>query len=250
MRPRRALVGLLLLAFACTPTSRLRPEAAEAAPAAEPATFTPAAPIFGESVLDASSDASPVAVKLLGVRVGKPPLRFFYVRLTLTNRREHPVWLLFPYWIDDPLPATPVFTADRSLGAPFVGKGHGGEGGQAVEVALLGNPGFRVFHLPPRGRVVFDAYSFEGWKDVTSVDVWEVAALKVNGVRALERWLPYTTLSDPDVHVGMDAPQWTNLDWDRERGGSRVDYPDEPVREVTAEILQRRRITLPVAEAL
>jgi hypothetical protein len=223
---RRALVGLLQLAVACTPTSRPRPDPAPA-PAPEPA------PV--------AADAPAITATLLGHRMGKPPLRFYNVRLTLVNRHERAVWLVFPYYADGALPASPTFVADPSPRPPFSGRGHDGAGGRVVEVVMYGDPGFRAFHLPPRGRVVFDDYSFDAWKPIEGVEAWEVAALKVDDNLPLERWLPYTTLSAPDVRVPEDS-EWANLDWDRERSRSRDDYRDEPVGIVTAEVIRRSQI--------
>jgi hypothetical protein len=227
---RRALVGLLLLAVACTPTSRPGPDPA---PAPAPAPVAELPPV--------AADASPVTATLLGRRMGKPPLRFYHVRLDLVNRHDRPIWLVFPNYAEDALPASPVFSGEGSSHPPFGGKGYDGAGGQVVEVDMYGDPGFRAFLLRPRGRVMFDLYSFSAWKDVDGIEAWEVAALKVNDDLPLERWLPYTTLSDFKVRVAENT-DWTNLDWDREESRERTDYRHEPVRTVNAEVLQRWQI--------
>lgn len=231
---RGAIVGLVQLVVACTPTSRPKSEAAVSAPAPVAASVPVAEPAADE----------PITATLLRYRMGKPPLRFYTVRLILDNRREHAVWLLFPDSADDALPDSPVFVASGSLRQAFSSRRHDGVGGEVVEVIMYSDPGFRAFLLPPGGRVVFDDYAFDAWKSVEGVEAWEVAALKVGDDVPLERWLPYPALSARDVRVTQDS-EWTPLDSERSR--SREDDRDEPVSFVTASVL--RRLNVPFRDA-
>ncbi|MEZ4383920.1 MAG: hypothetical protein R3A79_21490 [Nannocystaceae bacterium] len=218
MRPRFALVGTLHLALvSCAPSSK---------PAPEPA---------------------PVEATLLYVRKGKPPLRSYATHLTLVNRHDREVWLLFPYNGDEDLPPSRVFTTENSPAIPFVSTAHDGPGGRVVGVRMLGTPGFRAFRLPARGRVVFENFAFPARSPVEEIPYWEVSALVVDDDAPLERWLPYETLSDPDVRLPEDNDEAINLDWDYEQSRRRDDYPNQPVRQVTAEVLQRSTIRLGAA---
>lgn len=223
---RRALVGLLLLAVGCTPSSRPRPDATPA-PTRE---FAPLDP-----------DAPPIKATLLSMEMGKPPQRYYNVRLSLVNRHDRAIWLVFPRYADDALPASPVFPTAGLSHPPFDGKAVVGEG-RAVEIDMFGDPGFRAFFLPPRGQVEFNSYSFGAWKDTSGIEAWEVAALKVDEKTPLDRWLPYATLSDAFVYVEKSDPAWSSLDWDSDSSRGRDDYPPGPVRSVTAEVIGRWQI--------
>ncbi|MCY1013641.1 hypothetical protein OV079_50560 [Nannocystis pusilla] len=223
----RHVVGLLQLAVACTPTARREPEAVPT-PAAESAPVVPdappstaasrrepeAVPAPAVELAPVDPEASTITATLLGHSMGKPPLRFYNVRLTLVNRRGHAVWLVFPDHAEDALPAAPVFVSNSAPYLPFGGKAYDGAGGRVVEVTMYGAPGFLAFHLPPHGRVVFDDYSFDASESVDGIDAWEVATLKVDDKLPLERWLPYEALSAPEVRIAADT-EWINLDSSR-----------------------------------
>lgn len=195
-------------------------------------------------------DPAPVRAVLLSTRMGKPPLRFYSVRLTLENRHERSMWLLLPSYISDTLPAAPVFSAEGAQVVPFGGKGYVGDSGEVVEVVMYANTGFSAFHLPPGGHVVLDGYVLEAWKAVERFEAWEVAELWVNRVLPLERWLPYPSMSSADGVVPREAiDDWRNLDWDPARSRGRADYPAEPVQEVTAELVRRWQVPLEDAAA-
>jgi hypothetical protein len=155
---------------------------------------------------------------------------------------------MLPYWGEDALPKSGVFANKDWEGQPFGGKGYKGAGGSAVEVSMYGGKGFHAFRLPAKGRLELDGYSIETNKDISGATVWEVQQLKVNGKTPLEKWLPYDTTCGKKVKIGWEmlTVDWKNLDWDREKLGSREDYPKEKVEDVRAEGIRSWSIKLPM----
>jgi hypothetical protein len=179
----------------------------------------------------------PVRADYLGNGDGKPPLKFHYLRLTLVNEKDKPVWLVLPYWGDTPLPEKGVFPNKNWKGQPFGGEQFDGKGGSVVEVCMYGGDGFKAFRLPPKGHLELDGYTIDATKDIDELVVLEARELKVNGKTPLEKWLPYATTSSEKVKVGSRELNIDkkNLDWDAEKHDSRDDYPKEKVEEVKAE---------------
>jgi hypothetical protein len=187
----------------------------------------------------------PVEAVLLSTRGGKPPLRFYDVRLTVENRRDRPVWVLLQYFADRPLPASGEFVDEGLHAVPFEARQYAGAGGKAVEVTMHGGAGFRALRLPAGGRVVFERFEVKAWREVSRLEVWEASELRVNGRAPLERWLPYGTLCGKEVSVPASAMgRWENLDWDAERCQGRQDYPKEKVGKVTATVITRWTVRL------
>ena len=175
----------------------------------------------------------PVRVQLLGIREGRPPLRAYTLRLTMSNPHNRPTWLLFRYWGDKPLESSGVFPGTGEVRTPFGGRGYRGKDGEAVEVRLYGGNGFVAYQLPAHGTLTFEGFAVEAWGPINEVEVWEASALLVDGRTALEAWLPYNTLSGKGVVVPRGA-DWENLDWDRAVSRPRTDYPKGPVKQVKA----------------
>src|SRR5262249_25075644 len=152
---------------------------------------------------ETNGPAPSVSVKFLGKTGGKPPMRLYDLALEMTNPRDHPVWLLLPYYGDEVLPDKGAFQSnfDQPFGGPeYAGAARGG-GGKAVEVHFLGDPSFRAFRLPARAKVALARFTVETWSDITQTQFVEASSLRVNDRTPLEEWLPYTTLSDRTASV-------------------------------------------------
>jgi hypothetical protein len=175
----------------------------------------------------------PAKATFLGVKGGKPPLRFFRVALDLENPRDYPVWFLTRYYGDKPLAANGVFKADGGPSQPFGGQGYDAGKGKVVAVHYLGNDPFIGLYVPANARIKYDEYTIEAWDDITGMELWEVSSLKVNGRTPLEKWLPYETTSDSKAIIPAQT-DWTNFDWDAVKLRSRTDYPKEEVKTVNA----------------
>ena len=179
---------------------------------------------------------APVQAVFLGRSVGKPPLTFHSVRLTLENRNDKPVWFVLPYWGDKAIPEKGVFPNKNWNGPPFEGHEYQGDGGSAFEVYMFGGNGFKAFRLPAKGRIELDRYTVEAWQEIKEIVVLEATDLKVNGKTPLEKWLPYGITSGDKVKVKAEAFLSSKyLDWDAEKSRKRDDYPKEKVDDVKAE---------------
>ncbi len=191
---------------------------------------------------------SPVQIIVLEQRGGKPPMRSYFVKLLLANPSDKALWLLLPYYGSGPLKADARFTPS-SNGEPqcFVGKQfNGGKNqgeGTAIEIALIGEKGFRAFRLPPHASIQFDRFPIEAWKNVNKMELWEASELRVNGKTALENWLPYSTLSAAKARIPANT-DWTNLDWDAKTQKSRTDYPKETIKSVVATISHKWEVSI------
>src|SRR5262245_28714368 len=62
----------------------------------------------------------------------KSPLTHHSVRLLATNHHNHPVWLVLPYYGENPMPKDGTFLNKGEVGQPFQGKKYKGKGGAAV----------------------------------------------------------------------------------------------------------------------
>jgi hypothetical protein len=187
--------------------------------------------------------SAPAKVSLVWKRSGKPPLRYFHVKLELTNRYDRPIWLLTSCVAETPLNASGKFAAGMFVGKRYDGWNKRGKAA-AVEVEFIGH--FRALFLPPKTTLTFDDFSLESGTDVESCEFWEVSSLQVNTRTSLDKWLPYKVLSDADTRIPAET-DWKNLDWDSDRLGSRVDYPKESVKSVTATVI--KKWTVPIEGA-
>ena len=234
----------LALVLACTDgRSQVRPTT-------DPALSAPEQSAPEDPNSPAITPGAPVTAELLRRRMGKPPMRSYGLFLTLENRHDRPIWLLFPPFLDDRLvvqtTADPAIVRFDSRGGDFGGNGYPGRARQVIEVQLFGGAGFRAFHLPARGRVVLDGFGLSGSSDVDRMDVWEVDELRVNGRRPLEEWLPYPVTARVGAVV-TDFGNGENMDWDYDRDRKRDDYPDEKVTHVDARV--RARWVVPLVGA-
>jgi RNA polymerase sigma factor (sigma-70 family) len=195
---------------------------------------------------ETNGPAPSVSVKFLGKRGGKPPAERYDLALEMTNPRDHPVWLLLPYYGDEVLPDKGVFKSnfDQPFGGEDYDGGPNGGEGKAVEIHFLGDPSFRAFRLPAKAKVAFARFGVETWSHIARTQFAEASSLRVNDRTPLEEWLPYATLCDrtASIPAGTD---WRNKDWDPAKLRSRTDYPKEVVKTVTAVIERKWFVLIP-----
>ena len=144
----------------------------------------------------------PIRITLLEQRERTPTWKYQYLRVTLMNRRSHPVWFLLPSFTHEPLASNGIFLLDKDWKyRPFGGSEYGGEGGSAVKVSMYGGSGFEAFRLPSHGEVTLEGYCMQGSVFLKETVIFKVSQLKVNGRTQLESWLPYGTISGKMVKV-------------------------------------------------
>lgn len=186
----------------------------------------------------ATDGKPPVEIRYLSTRGGKPPLRFVKVELTMTNRRDEPLWFITRYYGDQALQGEP-FKGDRRDRTPMEARASPGRGGgRTIELRFYGPAHFRACRLPPGGVVRYEAYSIDAWSDIREFEVWEVRSISVNGTTPLETWLPYKTMSDGDVVVPEGAES-QNLNWDPARSRPRDDLPSDPVEFISTDVVKK-----------
>jgi hypothetical protein len=175
--------------------------------------------VFANTVVAVSQSQNetkqePVKAELLSTWKGKPPLKFYSIRLSLFNKEKVPVWFILPYFADRPLSARGVFMLDDWRGAAFGGTRFKGQGGSAIEIVMHGL-NFRAFLLPAKGKLHLNGYTIKvSMEDVNELKIMEARKLNINGKIALEAWLPYSPLNGNNVIVdsmGFSLPE--NLDW-------------------------------------
>lgn len=197
---------------------------------------------------------APIRIGPVTKRLGKPPLVLYSCDVEFINHRNEAVWLVMRYWGEQPLDNSDVlsnvgpwkqpFDATRYLSNPR-------NKGQTVIVNYLSDNGFKAIRLPKGGSVKFDEYGFEAWKPVTDFEIWEVRALFVNGRTRLERWLPFATMSDLDVHVVKEDSydNMISLNWDERINDDRRDFPKQRVRFVRMQVLKKWILPLNIKAA-
>lgn len=184
---------------------------------------------------------APMSVTFHANRMGKPPLRFYDVTLSLRNDSSEVRWFVIRSSQSRPLPKhTGRFSTVGSFKIPFGGKSFAGpRGTRAIQVTCFGAAhGFLAFRVAPKSRLTLAHYTLDSGADVSDVEVWTARAIRVNGKTLLERWLPYGTLSSKGARADGRA-RWTNLDWDPAKNLRRTDYPKEAVTHVEVEITGR-----------
>jgi hypothetical protein len=192
----------------------------------------------------------------LETRGRKPPLQTFFVRLSITNRRDQPVWYITRYYGDKPLPKEEPFQASSPwkktyvIGNAYNGERYGGRG-KFRTISFLGadrpvSHSFFAFLLPAGGHLEHDFFPIDAWSDITSWEVWEASALKINGQTPLQDWLPYEVMTDKETHITrqaslstmhQDAFQW-------KPGRSASDFPEEEVKSIVPTILAKRTLRI------
>lgn len=198
---------------------------------------------------------SPVRIGSTTKRSGKPPMILYDFDVEFINRRAEPVWLVMRYWGDHPLNKSNVFTNLGPQKQPFEATqylSNPRSKGQTVIVHYLSDNGFKAIRLPKGGKVKFDKYSFEAWKEVSHFEIWEAGSLLVNGKTPLEKWLPFTTISAVDVHVVEESgyDNMISLEWDESINNYRKDFPKGRVRFVTVQALRKWMIPLKIKNAI
>jgi WD40 repeat protein len=190
-----------------------------------------------------AQEPAPVRATFIEERGGKPPMRFYHVKLELTNPRDRPVWLLLGYYGDQPLNPDAKFATD-SDGSPQTITGMFFDGdknkgwGKVIELHAGGDKGFRAILLPPRATIRFDNYAISAWNAVNTIQVWEASDLAVNGKTPLQNWLPYAAMSDQKARIAPNT-DGTNLDWDAKASKSRTDYLNEKITSIDAAVLKK-----------
>ena len=193
----------------------------------------------------AQEDEVPVTIELQTSHNGKPPMELYWVRLTLTNKQNKPVWYVLPLSGEERIPESGVCLSNAKQ--PFEANRYAGdEKGNVIEVEMRGN--FIAFQVPANGAIVLDGYRLESWKKIDSIEIVQAQEIQVNAKTLLEKWLPYSTLSSEKVTVSFKTidhfsnPE--NLDWDAKTMKSRTDYPKEDVATVKMDIVHRWEIKL------
>jgi len=188
------------------------------------------------------STYNPVKIKFLKQQGGKPPLKFNYTDLSITNNNDSIRWYVFPYNLNDSLRANGNFKADQPWETGEIG---GKKYTDSVtllhitDVDFIGADQFIAFCIPAKSTMSFGNYIFESWGDTTykTVQVWEVRNLMVNGIMPLNKWLPYDVVCSNNVQYVSkygSSWDWSNYDWNNQNNQPRIDYPKEVVTNIQA----------------
>jgi hypothetical protein len=161
--------------------------------------------LTGVRPASAQPPEGPVSITYVRGGVAKPPGLSFYANLRLHNSKPTPLWFLLPYDLDRPLAEDGVFRVEDWLDKPFVQDTLYGRGkdrfGEACRVTLIGR--FRCYRLAPGATLAVSDEPFHASRGTRprTVQVWEAAALLVDGATPFEKWVPFNISSDPDLSV-------------------------------------------------
>jgi len=180
---------------------------------------------------------APVKIKFLLQNSGKPPLKFNFVNLTITNNNDSLRWYLFPWWLNDSLQKSGKFKTYSPWDPGEIGGRKYPDSltsFQIVDIDFTGEDPFIAFCIPPKSTMTFENYIFESDGDTVykTAEIWEVKNLMVNGKTPLDKWLPYDVKCSLNAQLKSkngSSPDWTNLDWDTKANKPRTDYPKETV---------------------
>ena len=203
------------------------------------------------SCLLLDSNICPVSIKLTGQRLGKPPLKFNYINISIKNTSEYMKWFILPSWGDDTLKKDGNF-GDK--GNPDYNNIEGRKytdsltSSNLIEIRFIADyveDGFIAFCLPPDSKLNFENYTIESWRDIPDMEIWEVDNLIVNGKSPLKDWLPYDVFSSiSDTFKLKFQPDWINLNWDYEKNSPRADLPTEKIKYIQAAGIKKFRIKI------
>ncbi|MFO0866286.1 MAG: hypothetical protein U0744_16840 [Gemmataceae bacterium] len=191
------------------------------------------APVFGQD----SGDPSINATFIRRVEAKKPFPSTIHFRLEIRNPRDRVVWLATSFGSNAAFPEGGRFKANVEEGFPFSCirlNGFTKQGnGAAYVVTFLGFDRFTAFALPPRSKLTIDDFEVAG-EDVRHFEVWEAAAISIQGKTPLEKWLPFSPICDRDIHIPADV-KWVDALEDPKSKDLRSDLPKEKVEFVTFE---------------
>ena len=190
---------------------------------------------------------APVSATFVSKRIGKPPSREIRASLVLANPTRSTLWYVLPDFCDDPPSMQGTVRMARGFGPEQIGAaGYNtgayhhlkpGNTGKAIVLTVSTNDqSFRLLRLPPGGTVKFESYSFQMISEYRhAFRVWTADRITVNDKASLELWLPYRTLSDPQVFV-QAGTDWDNLDFDTRTSATRTDYRKERITKLDLHI--------------
>ena len=194
-----------------------------------------------------------INVKLKDIRGGKPPLKFYISDVTINNTLDKPCWIVFPGYVEDTIMNSGIFEAEKSwkigylVGKDYSGKTKNGKYGKMTEIHYLGkyNHSFHAFLVPGKSSLFLQNYSFESDREPDSMDVAVAESLMANDSIALEKFLPYRIIADPNLSVDIMHTDWKNLNSDKKTfGGERSDLPKTEVRFIHAMGMKKYRKAL------
>ena len=204
------------------------------------------------------TNASTISAQFVEKRGMKPPMRCFYVRLSVTNTHTHATWFITRYWGDHPLATNAPFRAaspwkrgyeihNAYNGDPFGGKGKF-RSTRFIGASPTGEQqhSFEAFLLPAGGTLRHDYFAVEAWSDIAHLEIWEASQLLVNGKTPLEDWLPYEVVSSAETHIAQ-KPTWETMrdgafQWKEGKGST--DYPVEQVTSIVPTVIFKHHIPI------
>lgn len=221
-----------------------------------PLTLAACLPSQSAQVPPSRTKGSVISAAWVETRGRKPPLQTFFVRLSVTNRSDHAVWYITRYYGDRPLPSKDPFQADMPWKTDYIianaynGEQFGGKG-KFRTIGFLGadrpvSHSFMAFLLPAGGHLQHDFFPIDSWSDITSLEVWEASALKVNGQTPLEDWLPFEVMTDKETHITRQASLTTTHQdaFQRKPGKAAGDFPEEEVKAIVPTVLTKRTLSI------
>jgi hypothetical protein len=202
---------------------------------------------FGQNQTE---NSIPVKIKFVRQQGGKPPLKFNFVNLSITNNSDSLRWYLFPMDLEDSLKADGNFKAYSSwTTGDLCGRKYPDSitKYQIIDIEFLSPDAFVAICIPPKSSMTFENYMMDSNGDSLfhEAEVWEVKNLMVNGKTPLNKWMPYDVVCSKNVHVKAkygSGWEWSNPDWDRNTNKSRTDYPKENVTFIQAVGINKLRV--------
>ena len=204
------------------------------------------------------TNASVISAKFVEKRGNKPPMRCFYVRLSVTNTHDHATWYVTRYWGDHALSTNSPFKAivpwkrGYEIHYAYNGGRFGGKGKfRSTRFIGADPPGeeqhsFAAFLLPAGGTLRHDYFPVETWSDITRLEIWEVSQLLINAKTPLEDWLPYEVASSRETHITKKA-HWEMMHsgaFQLKEGKGVGDYPTEQVKSIVPTVMVKHSILI------
>jgi len=198
---------------------------------------------------DSVSSNSPVSIKYIYERNGKPPLTFYCVDLTIENKTNEIKWYLFPYWGSDSLKSNGIFIGWKDSTTNYVSSKKFSDSlksiSEIIEITFYGTGHFRAFCLQGNSYIHFSYYVFDSWKYITDIDICEADSLLINSNIPIEKILPYNVISSKNASVINGDYHY--LDWDYRKHES-IKYSKQKINYIQAKGIKKYRASLNVCK--
>jgi hypothetical protein len=140
---------------------------------------------------------------IIEAAVADMPVQGQKVKLMIKNNHKQAMWYLMPVSGEKTMPTNGQFDVNPEANPPFLAKQYGTPESKLIELIYhgKGTQSFRAFYIEAGSSLLFRNYDLGSYKEGEYVPFWAIKNLEVNNETSLEKWLPFSVTSSPDVVI-------------------------------------------------